>query len=59
MEKYKSKKFKTSVSIWNDKSEFCDRSYSSGDNQDYFQYIIKNHEKVTDNHPIRIYVNKI
>ena len=47
------------MSIWNDKSELCDRSYSAGDNQDYFQYIIKNHEKVTDNPPIRIYVNKI
>ena len=24
-----------------------------------FKYIIKKHEKVTGNHPIRIYVNKI
>ena len=27
--------------------------------QDYFNYIIKNHEKVTDNLPRRIYINKI
>ena len=27
--------------------------------QDYFEYFIKKHETVTDNPPIRIYVNKI
>ena len=27
--------------------------------QDYFEYIIKKHKAVTDNPPIRIYVNKI
>ena len=27
--------------------------------QDYFEYIIKNHEIVTENPPTRIYVNKI
>ena len=26
---------------------------------DYFEYIIKKHEAVTDNFPIKIYVNKI
>ena len=34
-------------------------SYSPSDIQDYFEYIIKNHDKVTDNPPIRIYVSKI
>ena len=34
-------------------------SYSPSGIQDYFQNIIKNHNKVTDNPPIRIYVNKI
>ena len=29
------------------------------DIQDYFKYIIKIHETFADNHPIRIYVNKI
>ena len=27
--------------------------------QDYFEYIIKTHQTVTDNPPIRIYINKI
>ena len=27
--------------------------------QDYFEYIIKKHEPVTDNPPVRIYVNRI
>ena len=27
--------------------------------QDYFKYIIKKHDTVTDNPPIRIYANKI
>ena len=34
-------------------------SYSGSDIQDYFEYIIKKHETVTDNPPIRIYVKKI
>ena len=29
------------------------------DIQDYFEYIIKKHQKMNDNLPIRIYVNKI
>ena len=29
------------------------------DYQDYLKYIIKKHEAVTDNPPVRIYVNKI
>ena len=29
------------------------------ENQNYFECIIKKHQKVTDNPPIRIYVNKI
>ena len=29
------------------------------DIQDYFEYIIKNHETVTESPPIRVYVNKI
>ena len=33
-------------------------SYSVSDIQDYFKYIIKTHEAVADNPPIRIHVNK-
>ena len=36
-----------------------DGLYSVSDIQDYFEYIIKKHERVADNPSIRIYVNKI
>ena len=39
--------------------ELPDGSYSVSDIQDYFEYIIKKHQRVTDNPSIRIYVNKI
>ena len=39
--------------------EFPDGSYSVSDIQDYFEYIILKHDAVTDNTPIRIYVNQI
>ena len=39
--------------------ELHDGSYSISDIQDYFVYILKKHEKNTDNPSIRIYVNKI
>ena len=42
-----------------EKFELPDGSYSVSDIQDYFKYIIKKHEKVTDNLPMRNYVNKI
>ena len=62
MENYKKvicKKFKRPALTWNDKSELLDGSYSVSDIPDYFEYIIKKQETVTDNSPIRIYVNKI
>ena len=34
-------------------------SYSVPDIQDYFEYIIKNHEAIADNIPVQIYLNKI
>ena len=36
-----------------------DRLCSVSDIQDYFWYFIENHQTVTDNPPVRIYVNKI
>ena len=46
----------------NDKSELSGGLYSLSNIQDCFDkkntYIIKKHEKLTDNPPIRIYVNK-
>ena len=36
-----------------------DGSYSVCDTQDYFEYIIKKQETISDNPPVQIYVNKI
>ena len=36
-----------------------DHIYSVSDIQDYFKYILKKHETVTDNSSTMIYVNKI
>ena len=60
MEKtYKNNKFKLSAQTWNEKFELPDGSYSVSDIQDYFEYILKKHEKVTENPSIRIYIDKI
>ena len=52
-------KFKISAPIWNDEFNLPDGSYSVSDIQDYFEYIIKNHETIADNSPVQIDVNKI
>ena len=36
-----------------------DGSYSIADIQDYFEFIIKKHENLTENPPVQIYPNKI
>ena len=36
-----------------------DGSYSVSDIQEYFEYIIKKHETIADNPPVKIYVDKI
>ena len=63
MEKYEksytNNKFKTSALTLNDKSELLDRSYSVSRIQNYFEYIIKKHDTVTNNPPITTNVNKI
>ena len=56
---YKNNKSKTPVPFSNLKFELPDIMYSVSDIQDYFDYIIKKHENMSDNPPIRIYVNKI
>ena len=56
---YKNNKFEISAPTWNKKLQVPDGSYSVSDIQDYFEYIIKKHGEVTDNPPIRIYINKI
>ena len=56
---YNNNKFKISAPSWNDEFDLADGSYSISDFQDYFEYIIKRHEVITDNSPVQIYVNKI
>ena len=52
---YKSNKFKLSAPTWNEHSELTDGSYSVSDIQDYFDCIIKKHERLTDNSPARFF----
>ena len=56
---YKNNKFKISAPTWNDTFDLPDGSYSISDIQDYFEFIIKKHETLTENPPIQIYSNKI
>ena len=56
---YNNNKFKISGPTWNETFDLPDGSYSIDDIQDYFEFIIKTHETLTDNPPIKIYPNKI
>ena len=56
---YNNNKFKISASNWNETFDLPDVSYSIDDIQDYFEFIIKKHETLTDNLSIKIYSNKI
>ena len=55
----KNNKFKISAPTWNDTFDLPDGSYSIADIQDYFEFIIKKHETLTENPPVQIYPNKI
>ena len=55
---YKNNRFKISGSTWNEKYKLPDGSYSLSYIQDYFEYVIKKHEKVTVNTLTKRYVNK-
>ena len=57
--KYKNNKFKISAPTWKDTFDLPDGSYSIADIQDYFEFIIKKHEALTENPSIQIYPNKI
>ena len=52
-------KFKISAPTWNNTFDLPDGSYSIADIQDYFEFIIKKYETLTENPPIEIYPNKI
>ena len=56
---YNNNKFKISAPAWNDTFDLPDRSYSIADIQDYFEFIIKKRDTLTDNPPVQIYPNKI
>ena len=50
---YKNNKFKISAPTWNEEFELPDGSYSVSDIHDFFKYILKKHEAVTDNPSIQ------
>ena len=56
---YSNNKFKISAPTWNETFDLPDGSYSIADIQDYFEFIIKKHETLTENPSIQIYANKI
>ena len=56
---YNNNKFKISAPTWNDTFDLSDGSYSISDIQDYFEFIIKKHENLTENPPIQIYPHKM
>ena len=56
---YNNNKFIISAPTWNDTFDLPDGSYSIADIQDYFEFIIKKHETLTENPPVQIYPNKI
>ena len=55
---YTQKKIK-SAPTWNDTFDLPDGSYSISGIQDYFEFIIKKHETLTENPSVQIYPNKI
>ena len=56
---YNNNKFKISAPTWNDTFDLPDGSYSIENIQDYFQFIIKKYETLTENPPIQIHPNKV
>ena len=56
---YKNNKFKISVPTWSQKFHLPDGSYNIPAIQDYFEYVLKKHETITNTAPILIYANKI
>ena len=56
---YKNNKFKISAPTWNKTFDLPDGSYSIDDIQDNFEVIIKRHEILTDNPPVKNYPNRI
>ena len=56
---FKNNTFKIIATTWNGEFDVSDGSYSIPDIQDYFEFIIKKHETITDEYsPIKVYANK-
>ena len=56
---YNNNIFKISAPTWNDTFDLPDSSYSIADIQNYFEFIIKKHDTLTQNPSVQIYPNKI
>ena len=56
---YNNNLFKISTPTWNETFDLTDGSYSITDIQDYFEFIIKNHETLTEDPAIKVYCNTI
>ena len=56
--KYNNNKFKISAPTWNYTFDLPDGSYSISDIQDYFEFVVKKHETLTEDSPVQIYPNK-
>ena len=56
---YNNNKFKIFAPTWNEPFDLPDGTYSISDIQDFFEFIIKKYETLTENPPIQIYPNKI
>ena len=56
---YNNSKLKFSTPTWNDTFDLPDGSYSLVDIQDYFEFIIRKLETLTENPAVQIYPNKI
>ena len=56
---YNNNKFKISAPTWNDTFDLPDGSYSIADIRNYFEFIIKKHETLSENLSIQFYPNKI
>ena len=56
---YNNNKFKISAPTWNETFDLPDGSYIIAYIQDYFEFIIKKHETLTENPSVKIYSNKV
>ena len=56
---YNNNKFKICAPTWNGTFDLPDGSYSISDIQDYFEFVIKRHDPLTENPPVQIYPNKL